>query len=92
MRCDHPYRADVAAAAATAAPPPPLLAVPAAAMAPRRQPASEKAMESIDPRTRFLYTPHTVTFLLLGAPPPVPPPCASAAAGQLGGAPLARHP
>jgi phosphatidylserine synthase 2 len=23
-------------------------------------------MESIDPRTRFLYTPHTVTFLLLG--------------------------
>ncbi|PRW57106.1 Phosphatidylserine synthase 2 isoform A [Chlorella sorokiniana] len=35
-------------------------------MAPRRQPASEKAMESIDPRTRFLYTPHTVTFLLLG--------------------------
>lgn len=47
------------------------LAVLAAAMAPRRPPASEKAMESIDPRTRFLYTPHTVTFLLLGAPPRV---------------------
>lgn len=41
-------------------------------MAPRRQAASERAMESIDPRTRFLYTPHTVTFLLLGAPLGVP--------------------
>lgn len=49
-------------------------------------------MESIDPRTRFLYTPHTVTFLLLGAPLPAPLPAASAAAGQLGGALLARHP
>ena len=36
-------------------------------MAPRRRPTgSGTAYEHLDPATKFLYVPHTVTFLLLG--------------------------
>ncbi len=34
---------------------------------PSRRRKEEEAFEHLDPSTRFLYKPHTLTFLLLGA-------------------------